>query len=590
MAGQTLDLEEYLSIDQIGMQISDQFITWDNLRAKRKTDWLEVQQYIFQTDTTQTSNSTLPWRNTTTVPKLCQIRDNLYSNYIATMFPKRKWLIWQAENRDDALKPKKDAITNYMSWAVDRPEFKTILKKLVLDYLDYGNTFVSPDWTDQRIELPDKTQVGYVGPIPVRYSPNDVVVNPTAPTMADSPKIIRSLVTLGELKKYLMTLSTPDDYKEIEELFNYLREIRHFASTYDGALVTTNDSFSIAGFGNFKDYLLSEYVEVLTFYGDLFVAEENKLYENHKIMIVDRHKTVYKKPNPSFFGKPPIYHSGWRVRQDNLWAMGPLDNLIGMQYRIDHLENMKADIMDLTTFPVQKIKGFVEDYEWGPMAKIFTGDDGDVTLLTPPVQALQVNLEITELSNRMEEMAGSPKEAMGIRSPGEKTAYEVQRLENAASRIFQNKIAQFEEEVLEPLLNGMLELARRKMSTTTINFFDDETQASVFMDLTPEDITGAGRIRPIAARHFAEQAQLLQNLNNLGQSQLYQDPQVKAHFSGIGIAKMLEELLEFEDYRIVQENIRISETADTQQLANVHDENTAMQSQTPAGIAADDVG
>jgi hypothetical protein len=29
-------------------------------------------------------------------PKLCQIRDNLYSNYTATLFPKRKWLVWDA--------------------------------------------------------------------------------------------------------------------------------------------------------------------------------------------------------------------------------------------------------------------------------------------------------------------------------------------------------------------------------------------------------------------------------------------------------------------------------------------------------------
>jgi hypothetical protein len=27
--------------------------------------------------------------------------------------------------------------------------------------------------------------------------------------------------------------------------------------------------------------------------------------------------------------------------------MGPLDNLVGLQYRIDHLENAKADALDL---------------------------------------------------------------------------------------------------------------------------------------------------------------------------------------------------------------------------------------------------
>jgi len=46
--------------------------------------------------------------------------------------------------------------------------------------------------------------------------------------------------------------------------------------------------------------------------------------------------------------------------------MGPLDNLVGMQYRLDHLENMGADIWDFSGYPVQKIKGFVEDYVWQP--------------------------------------------------------------------------------------------------------------------------------------------------------------------------------------------------------------------------------
>jgi hypothetical protein len=41
--------------------------------------------------------------------------------------------------------------------------------------------------------------------------------------------------------------------------------------------------------------------------------------------------------------------------------MGPLDNLVGMQYRIDHLENLKADVFDLIAFPPLKIKGYVED-------------------------------------------------------------------------------------------------------------------------------------------------------------------------------------------------------------------------------------
>jgi len=97
-------------------------------------------------------------------------------------------------------------------------------------------------------------------------------------------------------------------------------------------------------------------------------------------------------------------------------AMGPLDNLVGMQYRIDHLENLKADVFDLIAFPPIKQKGYVEDWNWGPGEKIFMAEDADVESLAPDTTALNADQQIHELEMQMEEMAGAPKEAMGIRS------------------------------------------------------------------------------------------------------------------------------------------------------------------------------
>ena len=77
---------------------------------------------------------------------------------------------------------------------------------------------------------------------------------------------------------------------------------------------------------------------------------------------------------------------------------------------------------------------------------------------------------------------------MGFRTPGEKTMYEVQRLENAAARIFQTKITQFEEQILEPMLNAMLEMARRKLDSTTIRIFDPSVNAVVFESIKKEDL------------------------------------------------------------------------------------------------------
>jgi hypothetical protein len=183
--------------------------------------------------------------------------------------------------------------------------------------------------------------------------------------------------------------------------------------------------------------------------------------------------------------------------------------------------------------------------------------------------------------SKMEEMAGAPKEAMGFRTPGEKTAYEVQRLENAASRIFQSKISQFEESFIEPLLNAMLELARRNISSLqTIRVWDDEFKLNDFQQLEASDITGAGRIRPIAARHFAEQAERIQNLNNFFGSAVGQDPAIKIHFSTIKTAKMFEEMLDVTDYELVMPYVRMAEQADAQRLANIQEEKILLEAQT----------
>jgi len=115
------------------------------------------------------------------------------------------------------------------------------------------------------------------------------------------------------------------------------------------------------------------------------------------------------------------------------------------------------------------VRGEVEPFTWGPEVTIHLQEDGDIQMLPPNPAAFQVNNELAALMNTMEEMAGAPKEAMGIRTPGEKTAFEVQSLQNAAGRIFQNKVNQFEIEFLEPVLNMMLETAKRNLKLTRIS-------------------------------------------------------------------------------------------------------------------------
>lgn len=586
MTGQVLELENVISPDLLATRLTERYISWDNLRQPKKNDWEEVRRYVYATDTTQTTNSTNPWKNKTTVPKLCQIRDNLYSNYTATLFPKRKSVTWLANEQSAASREKRDSIINYMAWCIDQPSFKHEMDKIILDYIDFGNCFATVEWTDQRTTINNMTQSGFVGPTIRRISPLDIVMNPTSENFTSSPKFIRSIMSIGEVKNLLERLTTDENQEEYQELFNYLKDIRYKAQEFKGDWSQRDNLYTVDGFGSFRSYLLSGYCEVLTFYGDWYDYLNDKFEKNRVIMVIDRHKLICNKPNPSYFGYPPIFHSPWRKKQDNLWGMGPLDNLIGMQYRLDHMENMKSDLMDLTTYPVQKVKGFVEDFVWRPGEKIFVSEEGDVELVQPQVQVQQLVQDIAIMMQLMEEMAGAPKEAMGFRSPGEKTKYEVQRLENAASRVFQNKINQFEEQIVEPLLNAMLEMARRQLpGSTTISVFDDETKATIFQTLTAQDITGVGRIKPIAARHFAEQAELVQNLTSLTGSGLW--PTVQPHFSGIKLGEIIEDIFNLKDYRVFTPYIALAEQMEGQRQAQALEEQMAMETSTATGLGND---
>jgi hypothetical protein len=138
-------------------------------------------------------------------------------------------------------------------------------------------------------------------------------------------------------------------------------------------------------------------------------------------------------------------------------------------------------------------------------------------------------------------------------------------LENSASRIFQHKAAKFEKEFLEPILNAMLESARRNMNNSdVIRVLDDPTGAILFKEITREDIAAKGQIVPMGARHFAESAQRLQNLVQI--AQIKADPTVAPHLSGKVYARLIAEELGEEE--LFGENIAIEEQMETQQAAN----------------------
>jgi len=557
---------------------------WQNWTSQRQL-WIEEQKekrnFLFATDTTKTSNSTLPWKNSTTTPKLTQIRDNLHANYMSALFPNDQWLRWEGYTQDDEEQKKRAAIEAYMSNKARESNFRTTISQLLLDYIDSGNAFADVVFVNETREDAEtgETIPGYIGPKVIRISHMDLVFNPLAPDFASSPKITRSIKTMGELE--LESKQEPDN-ADLARAVDKHGKISRLAGTYSVDDFHKATGYAIDGFGNLQSYYQSNYVEILELTGDVIDPDTGLMLENHIITIMDRTDVIRKKPIPSWLGKGSKAHVGWRLRPDNLYAMGPLDNLVGMQYRIDHLENMKADAMDLAVFPPLKSFGEVQEFDWEPGAEIhITEEGGDVQEMGKNLNGVIIaDSQISLLEQKMEEFAGAPKQAMGIRTPGEKTAFEVQQLQNAAGRIFQEKITNFEINLLEPILNSMLEVARRNMDVVDVaRVMDDDLGVATFLEITKEDITARGKLRPIGARHFAAQSQLIQNLTGLLGGPLGE--KVAPHISGIQLARLVEDTLGLDRFDLIQPNIAVFEQADTQRIVNQIQEDLEVEQATP---------
>lgn len=579
MAKKVLELRAAFGGDDIGKYISFTWMQYHTQMREKIDQWKELRNYIFATDTTTTTNRSLPWKNSTTIPKLCQIRDNLHSNYISALFPNDNWVKWEAYSLQDGTKQKVKAIESYMANKCRTSDFRTQMSRLLYDYIDYGNAFATVDYESSSREGADgSVMIDYIGPKVRRISPLDIVFNPLATSFRDSFKIIRSLKQIGEL--YSMAEDEPEN-EYLKKALTGRKKLCDHMSTYGLEDYDKDEGYQMDGFGSLQEYLQSGMVEFLDFYGDVYNHETGEFQRGRVVTVVDRMWVLRNDPIPSWLGSAPIYHAGWRLRPDNLWAMGPLDNLVGMQYRIDHLENLKSDAMDLAVLPPLVIAGEVEQFKYGPGEEIHLDEGGTVTELARNVQwVIQADNAIAMLEQRMEQYAGAPREAMGIRSPGEKTAYEVEQLQNAGGRIFQEKITTFEIELLERVLNAMLETGKRNMDQQDVlRTIDNDLGVHDFMTITREDITASGVIRPIGARHFAAQAQLMQNLTGVFNSNV--GKMISPHTSTIKLSQLVEETMGLGRFSLFAPNVAVGEQQETARQSQQASEDLAAEASVP---------
>ena len=139
----------------------------------------------------------------------------------------------------------------------------------------------------------------------------------------------------------------------------------------------------------------------------------------------------------------------------------------------------------------------------------------------------------------MEEMAGMPKEAMGFRTPGEKTAFEISQLNTAASRIFNEKVRKFEMEILEPLLTLMLRVFVGNGAKTIQLKQVAENGVVSFVNVDIDTLNTEGRFVATGSSTYTEKAQLAQTLMQLANTALYSDPLVSNWFDPKKVAQTL---------------------------------------------------
>lgn len=578
-----------ISIQQepLAKEIANMWFKWNNARNPWLLARKELREYLFATDTRHTTNSKLPWKNSTVTPKLTQIRDNLHANYMAALFPSEDWFIWEGQDKDAVTATKRQIIEAYMKNKLKASGFELTVSQLVYDYIDYGNVIAAHEYVSLiKNDQDGNPIVKYIGPKALRISPLDVCFDNTATTFDESPFIHRVVKSFGELEKDQATKPNLGyDASVIMKAKSYRTNMKDYTDFIKQA------GWTVDGFTTLEDYFQSYNVELLHFWGDIYDWTTGTFLQDYIITVVDRCHILRMMPNPSWLGTRPYKHCGWRLRPDNLWAQGPLDQLVGMQYRLDHLENLKADIYDQLAHPIVIIKGdTTEDFKFGPGAELHLGDEGEAEIVRPESGAVNTDNQIELYMQKMEELAGAPKQAMGIRTPGEKTKYEVQVLENGAGRIFQSKVNWFEKNIVEPILNSMLEESRRNLVTNDqIKIVDKDTGVADFVDITRDDITAKGKLYPIGARHFAEQAKFVQDMTTTMQL-LEKMPTVAPHISGIGIAKALNHALGWEPFNIVQPNIAVVEQKQTQELINAASQRLDQNAQTPVEPQPGDAG
>jgi len=574
--GYVLTLDD---VDDVAVRISELWTRYNTERRNAITLNEEARKFTYATDIDATSAADLPHKNRTHQPKLTQIADTLKSQYFEASLSMPDFFKFPPPRSvNNAVAT---AMEKWVRVKLEQRKFReTTGRQLINDYVDYGNCFVTVDYV---IERDNQGRVRYKGPSWNRVSPMNIVFNPRE-DFKRSIKIEKKLFHISDIKEFPITYPN-SGFKE--SIINKAIDSRHPEGIDDWVEVVKNRGINMDGYGGFDQYFKQDMAEVLIYRGDIFNPTTGETQRNRVVYVMDKAHVIRNEPTQAPSGFDGIHHGGWRIRPDNTWAQGPLDNLVGMQYRIDHLENLKADVFDIIAQPVIFVKGddVMEPTEgYRPGAVYYGGIDSDVRMLSPDATALNADNQIANYHRMMEEMAGAPPETRGIRTPGEKTAFEVSKLDQNATMMFVDKARIFER-MLETMLKETFELMLINFDIEEyMEVFGEGTEAEALTALAMENTLARGEFVAIGARHWTRRNRETLEMQQFMQGPL-QDPKVRAHVDGSKLAAFWERKLNIEDEGIVEEYAGVIEDVRLQAIAQEEAESIQEEGQgEPIGV------
>lgn len=574
--GYVLTLDD---VDDVAVRISELWTRYNTERRNAITLNEEARKFTYATDIDATSAADLPHKNRTHQPKLTQIADTLKSQYFEASLSMPDFFKFPPPLAVNSV-----VATSMEKWIrvkLEQKKFReTTGRQLINDYVDYGNCFVTVDYI---VERDNQGRIKYAGPSWNRVSPMNIVFNPRE-DFTKSIKIEKKLFHISDIKEFPLTYPN-SGFKEA--VINKAIESRHPEGLDDWVEVVKNRGINMDGYGGFDQYFKQDMAEVLIYRGDVFNPTTGETQRNRVVYIMDKAHVIRNEASQAPSGFDGIHHAGWRIRPDNTWAQGPLDNLVGMQYRIDHLENLKADVFDIIAQPVIFVKGddVMEPTEgYRPGAVYYGGIESDVRMLVPDATALNADNQIANYHRMMEEMAGAPPETRGIRTPGEKTAFEVSKLDQNATMMFVDKARVFER-MLETMLKETFELMLLNFNIEEyMEIFGEDAEAEALAALAMENTLARGEFVAIGARHWTRRNRETLEMQQFMQGPL-QDPKVRAHVDGSKLASFWERKLNIEDERIVEEYAGVIEDVRLQAIAQEEAESIQQENQgQPIGV------